>query len=129
MFIWSHNRPIRPNVARRSQQTELESWMTVTCLKITSNKAFTAVAPAALANYLRSLHPPCLSPLTRLQREPLLTHKHHIVPALPGPGHKNTASFVLLPELITVAVWLLTRPMCSHINGSLLSPTLPQRLL
>lgn len=88
-----------------------------------------AVALTALAGYLRSLHPPCLSPLTGLQRELLLSNKHRIVAALPGPGHKNTVSLVPGPELIAVVVWLLTRLMFSYLNGSLLSLTLPQRLL
>lgn len=89
-----------------------------------------AVALTALVGYRHSLHPSCLSPLTRLQRELLLTNKQHTVPALPRPGHKkHTASFVPRPELIAVVVWRLTWLLFSYLNGPLLLPTLPQRLL
>lgn len=84
----------------------------------------------AVASRRRSLHPLRLAPLTRLQRELLLTNKHRRVPALRRTGHKkHTASFVPGPELMAVVVWLLTRLMFSYLKGPLLSLTLPQQLL
>lgn len=41
-------------------------------------------------SWLASLHPPCLSALTSLQRELLLTNKHYGVPALPRPSYTST---------------------------------------
>lgn len=129
MFFWSHNRSIWPNVAQSGEQTQTASWTTVTCLKIAGNKAvdrFHGRGTDSLS-WLPLLYPPCLSPLTGLQRVWLINITE--CQLCPHQTTETHSVFMPRPELIAVVVWLLTRLMSTYLKGPLLSLTLPQQLL